>query len=33
MLAFKFEREVVRQVPALVVASQKPERIGIPDFQ
>lgn len=33
MLAFEFEGEIVRQVPALVIASQKPKCIRIPDLQ
>ncbi len=29
----KLEREVVRQVPALVVAAEEEEGVGVPDFQ
>lgn len=30
--AFEFEGKVIREVPALVISSQKPKRIGIPEF-
>lgn len=33
VLALEFECEVVRQMSALVIASQKPEGIRIPDLQ
>lgn len=33
VLALQLESKVVRQVTALVVTAQKPERVGIPDLQ
>lgn len=33
MLALEFEGEVVRKMPALVVAAQQPERVWIPNLQ
>lgn len=33
VLTFEFECEVIRKMSALVVASQKPECVGVPDLQ
>lgn len=33
VLTFEFECEVIRKMSAFVVASQKPECVGVPDLQ
>lgn len=33
VLAFEFEGEVVCQMPALMVATEEPEGIGVPDLE
>lgn len=33
VLALEFEGEVVCQMPALVVSSQQPERVGVPNLE
>lgn len=33
MLALQLEGEVVGQMPALVVPSEQPERVGVPNLQ
>ena len=33
MFAFKFEGEIVCEMPTFVITAQKPERVGIPDLE
>lgn len=33
VLALELKSEVIRKMSALVVASQEPERVGVPDLQ
>lgn len=33
MLAFEFKGEIIRKMSALVVATQQPQCVGIPDLQ
>jgi hypothetical protein len=33
VLAFQLEGEVVGQMPALVISSKQPQRVGVPDLQ